>query len=225
MKPDLELQRDVLDHLEWEPSIDAASIGVTASEGVITLTGHVSTFDEKLLAEQTSQQVHGVKAVANELEVKPLGAGVKEDAHIASAAVKAIEDRTTIPEERVKVAVSKGWITLQGEVEWFFQKASAEAAVRHIPGVRGLLNEIVVKPKASALNIKSRIEAAFRRTAELDSQGVHVETEGSTVTLLGNVSSWSERQEAERMAWCAPGVSSVKNLIKITPYVTAYSAP
>lgn len=224
MKTDIQLQRDVLDELKWEPSVDAAQIGVTARDGVVTLTGHVPSYTEKVAAGDATQRVLGVQAVANDLEVQPHGTGRRDDADIARAAVDALRWRSTIPGEGIKVAVSKGWITLEGDVEWFFQKNSAEEAVRHLLGVRGVINDIAVKPKASAAEVRSRIESAFRRTAELEAEKVRVETRDGKVTLRGTVRSWSERQEAERTAWAAPGVSSVVNQITVAPYVTAYAA-
>jgi osmotically-inducible protein OsmY len=222
MKTDLQLQRDILDELQWEPSIDAAEIGVTVDGGIVTLTGRVTTYTEKLAAERAAQRIAGVKAVANDVEVNFNGTAERTDADIAKLAVETLKWRALIPEDRVKVAVSKGWVTLEGQVDWQYQRAAAEDAIRPLLGVRGVINDIIVKPRASASDVKTRIEAAFRRSAEVDAKKVRIEAHGGKVTLHGDVRSWSERQEAERTAWAAPGVSSVENLIAVTPYVTAY---
>jgi osmotically-inducible protein OsmY len=217
MKKDIDLRRDVLDELEWEPSIDATEIGVAVHGGVITLTGIAKSFTEKLTAEQATLRVQGVKAVANDIEVRLPGSHERTDADIARAAIDALHWRSTVPSGRVKVSVSKGWLTLEGEVDWHFQSNAAFKAVNHLVGVRGVTNLITVKAHASAAEVKSRIEAAFRRSAELDAERVRVETVDGKVTLRGNVSSYAERQEAERTAWAARGVTEVANLIAIAP--------
>ena len=216
MKKDTDLRRDVLDELEWEPSIDAARIGVTAHNGVVTMNGIVKTYTEKLAAERAAERVQGVKAIANDIEVKLPGAHERTDSDIAEAAVNALRWKTMVPEGKIKVAVTKAWITLEGEVDWQYQKDAAFDAVHFLVGTRGVTNLISVKPRASATEVKSLIEAAFRRSAELDAKNVQVETHDGKVTLRGNVHSWSERQEAGRTAWAAPGISEVKNLIAIT---------
>jgi len=217
MKSDVELRRDVLDELEWEPSIDAAQIGVTTREGVVTLAGTAKSYSEKLKAERVTKRVLGVKAIANEIEVRLPGTHERTDSDIARVAVDALKWRASVPEGRIKVAVGKGWVTLEGEVDWQYQKDVALEAVHHLVGVKGVTNLITVKPRVSATEVKSRIEAAFRRSAELDAQKIRVETKDGKVTLHGQLQSWAERDEAERTAWAAPGVTQVENFIAIVP--------
>jgi len=215
VKNDKDLRRDVLDELEWEPSIDATEIGVTARDGVVTLSGAVKSYAEKLTAERDTKRVHGVKAIANDIEIRLPGTAERTDTDIARVAVEALKWRSSIPEGRIKVVVQNGWITLDGAVDWQYQKDAAFEAVHHLMGVKGVTNLIALKPRVSATEVKSRIEAAFRRSAELDAQKVRVETMNGKVMLHGDVHSWSERQEAEQTAWSAPGVTQVENLIAV----------
>lgn len=217
MKNDLDLRRDITDELEWEPSIDAAEIGVTVHDGIVTLTGAAKSYTEKLTAEHAVRRVRGVKAIANDIEVRLPGHAQRTDTDIAGAAVNALSWKASVPHGRIKVTVTKGWITLEGDVDWQYQSDAAAVAVHHLVGVKGVTNLINVKPRISATEVKSRIEAAFRRSAELDAQNVRVETRDGKVILRGDVHSWSERQEAERTAWAAPGVIQVENLIAIAP--------
>jgi osmotically-inducible protein OsmY len=217
MKSDPELRRDILDELEWEPSIDAAEIGVTAHGGIVTLTGPVRSYTEKLAAERVVRRVKGVRAIANDLEVRLPGAAARSDADIARAAVEALRWKAAVPDGPIELSVSKGWITLEGEVARPYQRAAALEAVERLLGVTGVNNLITVKPRVSATDVKARIEAAFRRSAELDARKVQVEADDGKVTLRGDVRFWSERQEAERTAWAAPGVTQVENLIAIAP--------
>ncbi len=215
MKSDLQLRRDVLDELEWEPSIDSAGIGVSAHDGVVTLTGRVQTYAEKLTAERAAERVSGVNAIANDIEVQFGRAHERGDTDIAEAAANSLRWKTLVPEGQITASVTKGWITLEGEVDWQYQKDAAFDAVRFLMGVHGVTNLIGLKPRASATEVKSRIEAAFRRSAELDAKNIEVEARDGTVTLRGKVHSWSERQEAVRTASAAPGVTKVENLISI----------
>jgi osmotically-inducible protein OsmY len=207
----------VLDELEWEPSIDAAEIGVTCHDGIVTLTGSVPSYAEKVTAEQVTQRVRGVKGIANDVESRLHGTSLWTDGDIAAAAVNTLGWKAFLPKDRIKVAVSKGWVTLEGDVDWQFQRTAALEAVRHLHGVKGVINEITIKQKVLTADVKSRIEAAFRRSAELDAEKVRVDSRSGKVTLLGELHSWSERHEAERTAWSAPGVTEVENLIMITP--------
>lgn len=220
MKDDKALQLDVIDELQWEPSVDAAEIGVTARDGVVTLTGRVPTYCERVTAERVAKRVHGVKALANDIEVRPQGVGERTDTELAQVILEALRWKSHVPSDRVKVAISKGWVTLEGEVDWHYQKQAAEEAVRPLLGVRGVFNVITIKPKALATDVQHRIEAAFKRNAELDANQVRVEAHEGKVTLRGDVHSWAERQEAERTAWAAPGVTQVEDLLTITPWGT-----
>jgi len=215
MKKDTNLRRDVLDELEWEPSIDATEIGVTARDGVVTLTGSVKSYAEKLTAERDTKRVHGVKAIANDIEVRLPGTAERTDTDIARVAVDALKWRSSIADGRIKVMVQNGWVKLEGEVDWQYQRDAAFEAVHHLMGVKGVTNLVALKPRVSATEVKSRIEAAFRRSAELDAQKVRVETRDGKVMLHGDVNSCSERQEAEQTAWSAPGVTQVENLLAV----------
>jgi len=216
MSGDVELQRDVMGELAWDPRIDAAEIGVSVESAIVILNGTVRSFPEKWAAEAAAQRVKGVKAVTDEINVKLPGSSERNDSDIARAAVNALEWNASVPRNHVKVLVEKGWITLEGTLEFHYQRAEAEAAVRNLIGVKGVYDQIVIQPTVSAANVKAQIEKALERAAEMDAEKIRVETHGNQVVLRGNVKSLAERQQAEHAAWAAPGVANVQNRIEIS---------
>jgi osmotically-inducible protein OsmY len=215
-RSDNSLRDDVLLELKWDPKISSASdIAVAVKDGVVTLSGFVPSFWEKDAAEKAVKRVYGVRGIANDIEVKLFWQ--RTDPEIARDAVHELESHVSIPADRIKVTVKDGWVTLEGTVDWEYQKSLAQSAMKKLKGVSGVTNKIQVTPKASAAEVKSKIEEALRRSAELDARRITVEIEGSTVKLYGSVSSWAERDEAERAAGSAPGTTMVENHILVNP--------
>lgn len=215
MKTDAQLQHDVIEELKWDPSVGRAEIGVAARDGVVTLSGQVDTYAQKYAAEAAAKRVGGVRAVAEDLLVQPPLTSTRTDTDIAHAALAAIRWDTEVPQDMLKLRVENGWITLEGNVEWNYQKSAAERAVRYLTGVRGITNLITVRPDVSSSEVRHKIEAALKRSAEIDAQHIQVEAHEGAVVLSGKVRSWAERTDAERAAWSAPGVSSVEDRILI----------
>lgn len=214
-RTDEQIQRDVLAELKWEPRVKPNEIGVMVKDGVVTLTGTVDSYAKRWAAEEAAHRVRGVKAVANEVEVRLPGATERTDTELAQAVVRALQEDAFIPVDTLDVTVSKGYVTLKGEVEWQFQKADAERVVRRLTGVKGVINSIAVKPRLAPDELKDRIEKALIRSAETDAKRITVEVQGSKVILKGTVRSWAEKEEAERVAWSAAGVTEVDNQISI----------
>lgn len=215
MKTDAQVQQDVLAELKWEPSVNAAKIGVEVKDGIVTLAGHVDSYAEKWEAERASQRVAGVRALATEIDVALPGSSKRNDADIARSAESALQWTTFLPKDSVKIMVEGGWVTLTGEVNWEYQRQSASGAVRYLMGVTGVSDQIAIKPKVTAVAVKSDIEAALKRHAHADAQKVIVSVIGGDVTLTGKVPNWSERDMARNSAWGTPGVKSVVDNITV----------
>lgn len=216
MRTDQEIKRDVEDELRWDPDISATDIAVSVKDGVVTLAGFVRSYSQKLAAERDVKKIKGVLGVANDLEVRLVALSQRPDPEIARAAVSALKGELPYSHEKIKVVVKEGWVTLEGEAEWQYQRDRAETAVRRLLGVKGVSNLIQLKPSVTPSEIKSKIEDALKRSAEIDAQRISVEVSGGEITLRGTVRSWAERREAENAAWRAPGVTKVNNLITIT---------
>jgi len=209
------LKQSILDELAWEPSVSEAHIGVTARGGVVTLTGHVGSYSEKCAAERAVGRVSGVKAIAEELEIRYLYGVGHGDEDIAKQALNVLAWDLSVPKDKVKIKVDKGWITLTGDVNWYYQKHAAEMDVHKLLGVMGISNQIVIKPSAQASDVRKDIKAAFARNAGFEAENVAVSVDGGEVTLSGKVDSYYERTLASDTAWSAPGVTEVRDLITV----------
>jgi osmotically-inducible protein OsmY len=215
MKTDADLKRDVQAELAWDPAVRSTQIGVAVKDGVVTLSGHLETYAEKYAAERALRRVSGVKAIALELDVRLSPEHRRGDTDIATSAEQALKWNTLVPVDKIRITVDKGWITLQGEVEWDYQRRSVEKAIRPLMGVVGISNEIVIKHKVTPTDLQSRITEALKRQVEREVKHLDIKVDGSTVTLRGNVNSWHERDAAQGIAWSAPGVRAVINELRI----------
>ena len=214
-RSDAQIREDVYSELKWDPKIKSEDIGVAVQDGVVTLTGFVSSYWELDAAEKAAKRVYGVRGVANDLEVKLFWQ--RTDPEIARNAIEAIGRHVSIPSEDIKVSVKNGRVTLEGTVEFEFQKMLAESAVKKLRGISKVVNKIEVKPRVSPQEVQKRIEKALRRSAEIDARRIRVEVNGNEVKLYGTVRSWAEKEEVERAAWAAPGVANVDNNIIVNP--------
>ncbi|MCF3934876.1 BON domain-containing protein [Acuticoccus sp. M5D2P5] len=212
---DITLRQEVLDELEFEPGLDADHIGVAVDKGIVTLSGHTSSYHEKILAEETVQRVKGVRGIAEEIEVRYPFEKKTADDQIAKRAVDVLTWDVRVPHDRVKIKVEDGWVTLSGEVNWNFQRQAAVDTVRRLGGVVGINNRMTVKPRVSATDVKKKIEESMKRSAEMEANGIRVSVTDGCVTLDGHVKAWYERRLAEKAAWSAPGVAAVEDRIKI----------
>ena len=217
MRTDSDIERDVKDELQWDPDLDATDIAVSVKNGVVTLTGFVRSYTDKYEAEAAAKRVAGVVGVANDIEVRMPSVDERPDPEIARDAVAAIKSQLPISSEHIRIIVKNGWVTLEGHVEWQYQRSTAETAVRRIKGVKGVTNVIQLRPRAEPSDIKRKIQDAFKRSAEVDANRIQIEANGGEVILKGTVRSWIEREEAERVAWSAPGVTNVVDRIVVSP--------
>src|ERR1700716_3455724 len=217
MKSDSEIERDVRDELKWDPDLDADDVAVSVKNGVVTLAGFTHSYAYRFEAEAAAKRVAGVHAVANDIEVRLPAMDQRPDPRNERVAVAALQSGLPITHDRIKVIVKDGWVTLEGAVEWQYQKTAADTAVRKVKGVKGVINVITVKPKVEPSELKRKIQDAFKRNAEVDADRITVEASGSEVVLKGTVRSWIEREEAERVAWSAPGITKVEDRIVVSP--------
>jgi osmotically-inducible protein OsmY len=216
MNKDVGLKNAVEAELAWVPFVDAAHIGVTAENGIVSLTGHVPTYAQKLAVEKAVKRIKGVRGVAEELEVRLLASFGNDDDEVAKRVANILDWGASVPKGSVKVQVTKGIVTLTGEVDWQFERSGAESGVRLLNGVRGLINQITVKPHVMASDVKRRIETALERQADVEASNIRVTVDGTNVRLDGKVKAWAERDAVERAAWAAPGVRTVDDHVTVS---------
>ena len=215
MKTDIQIQEDVMDELKWQPFLNSSEIGVAVKNGIVTLSGIVDSYSKKLSAERAARKVAGVKAIAEDIQIGVSPAYSKKDAEIANAVVKALQWHSAVPDQKLKIKVENAIVTLEGEVEWEYQRVSARIAVQHISGIRSVTNLITIRPKLNPIELEQKITAAFRRNATVDAGKISVSTLGNKVILTGKVRSFAESEDAENVAWAAPGVYHVENKLTI----------
>jgi osmotically-inducible protein OsmY len=217
-RTDDDIQRDVLAELEWDARVSPNELGVVVRDGVVTLTGTVNSYVKQWAAGDAALRVRGVQAVANQVEVRLEPTSERSDDSMAADAVRALEGDAVLARGKLKVKLAKGWLTLSGEVEWYYQKLDAERVVRRLRGVKGVTNLIVVRPAVNSLDIKAEIERALVRSAQTDAKNIELEVKGGRVVLKGTVRSVAESHDAERVAWLGPGVTEVDNQLLVSPY-------
>ena len=222
MRTDVDIQNDVIEELRCEPRLNYSEIGVAVRNGVVTLSGAVDAYSKKIDAEITAKKVKGVKVVAEDIEVKLLGISQRNDSDIAQAVLDALKWHSAVKQEKIKVLVDSGIVTLEGEVDWEYQRDSAQIVVENLTGVRGILNSIIIKPSISPKDIQKKISEAFQRNAILDSERVHVEIIGSKAIIRGKVYSWFEKNEAEKVVWTISGIDRVENKIEVDSEVLMF---
>jgi osmotically-inducible protein OsmY len=215
MKSDLQIQKDVIEELRWEPFLNSSEIGVAVKNGIVTLSGQVDSYSKKLFAEKAAKKVAGVKAVAEDIQVGILPGSRKTDTEIAEAVLNALKWHSAIQDEKIKIKVENGNVKLEGEVEWEYQRSSIKSAIENITGVRSVINLVTVKPKITPSEIEQKIKAAFQRSATVDAGRITAEVFGSKVVLHGQVRSFAEKEDAEVAAWNAPGISNVESKLEI----------
>lgn len=222
MKTDSEIQKNVMEELKYEPLLNSTEIGVAVKNGIVTLSGTVDLFNKKKAAERAAKRVLGVKAVAEDIVVRISALGKRTDTEIAEAVVNALKWHSSVPDDKIKIKVEEGWVTLEGDVEWQFQRNSAKYVIENLHGVVGISNNIVVTSKVTADDIKRKILAAYHRSATIDADKVNIEVTGNKVTLSGKVRSYAELKDAEAAAWLAPGINKVENRLEVDTAVFTY---